>query len=209
MTDPYLKSLLGEDEKIILETRQHWFVLLRSMLVELIIFLIIIAVVSMIMFWLLHNTLVAIGYGLAIIPIVFLFWDVLVLANQKYVVTNWRVFQINGVINKNVIDSSLEKVNDVKLEQSFWGRIFDYGNVEILTASEQGINLFTRILAPIRFKTAMINAKEKLENSRRVYDNRANLSVPQLIEELNHLHQQGVLTEEEFQLKKADLLKRL
>lgn len=209
MTDPYLKSLLGEDEKIILETRQHWFVLLRSMLVELIIFLIIIAVVSMIMFWLLHNTLVAIGYGLAIIPIVFLFWDVLVWANQKYVVTNWRVFQINGVINKNVIDSSLEKVNDVKLEQSFWGRIFDYGNVEILTASEQGINLFTRILAPIRFKTAMINAKEKLENSRRVYDNRANLSVPQLIEELNHLHQQGVLTEEEFQLKKADLLKRL
>jgi uncharacterized membrane protein YdbT with pleckstrin-like domain len=65
--------------------------------------------------------------------------DILVWSHHQYIVTNWRVLQISGIFNKNVIDSSLEKVNDVKMTQSFFGRIFNYGNVEILTASELGV----------------------------------------------------------------------
>ena len=37
------------------------------------------------------------------------------------------------------------KVNDVKMEQSFLGRLLGYGDIEILTASELGVNLFRRI----------------------------------------------------------------
>jgi hypothetical protein len=40
-------------------------------------------------------------------------------------------------------------VNDVKLSQSFWGRLFDYGDIEILTASEVGANVFRSIGDPI------------------------------------------------------------
>ncbi len=38
--------------------------------------------------------------------------------NEKYIVTNRRVIQIEGILDKHVIDSSLEKVNDVVLVQS-------------------------------------------------------------------------------------------
>ena len=31
---------------------------------------------------------------------------------------------ISGVLGKDVVDSSLEKVNDVKMSQSFFGRMF-------------------------------------------------------------------------------------
>jgi len=131
--------------------------------------------------------------------------------NLQYIVTNRRVMQINGVINKNVIDSSLEKVNDIHLSQSAWGRLFNFGDVEILTASELGVNLFRRIQDPIRFKTTMLNAKENMDSDddRRVPRAKPATDVPSLIASLEQLRQQGVLTEEEFQQKKTDLLARM
>ena len=93
--------------------------------------------------------------------------DILIWWNRQYIITSLRVIQISGVINKNLTDSSLEKVNDVKLSQSIVGRLFDYGDVEILTASELGVNLFRRIGNPVGFKTAMVNAKQDLERMHR------------------------------------------
>jgi uncharacterized membrane protein YdbT with pleckstrin-like domain len=90
--------------------------------------------------------------------------DVITWTSRQYIVTDWRVIQISGVFSKEVTDSSLEKVNDVKLEQSFVGRLLDYGDLEILTASELGINRFSHVGQPIHLKTAMLNAKEKLEH---------------------------------------------
>ena len=67
-------------------------------------------------------------------------------ANHKFVVTNRRILHVEGVLDKDITDSSLEKVNDAKLEQSMWGRrMLDFGNVEILTASELGVNKFHQI----------------------------------------------------------------
>jgi hypothetical protein len=112
------------------------------------------------------------------------------------------------VINKNLTDSSLEKVNDVKLSQSIIGRIFGYGDVEILTASELGANLFRRIGNPIGFKTAMINAKQELEHGGESMPKRGE-DVPSLIAQLDQLHKQGVLTDEEFERKKQELLSKM
>jgi hypothetical protein len=84
--------------------------------------------------------------------------------------------------------------------------MFDYGNIEILTASELGINLFPRIEHPIAFKTAMINAKEQLDRGdQRPIAGQAE-DIPGLINRLDQLRQRGSLTEEEFQRKKAELL---
>lgn len=106
-------------------------------------------------------------------------------------------------------DSSLEKVNDVKLEQSFWGRLLDYGNIEILTASELGVNKFNQVGQPIRLKTAMLNAKENLEQGQAGPKQGAEPDIVSLIAQLDSLRKHGVLTEEEFQRKKAQLLAKL
>ena len=42
-----------------------------------------------------------------------------------------------GVLNKSVSDSSLEKINDARLDQSMFGRIFGFGTLDILTAAEE------------------------------------------------------------------------
>jgi uncharacterized membrane protein YdbT with pleckstrin-like domain len=155
------------------------------------------------------NPLAAFGFLLALIPLAIMTWDILTWNNHQYVVTNRRVIQVAGIFNKNVVDSSLEKVNDVKMTQSFFGRLFDYGDVEILTASETGDNLFKRIGDPIKFKTAMLNAKEKLGyEGTGTHAQRAE-SIPDQIAELDGLRKQGNLTEEEFKAKKKELLAKM
>ena len=209
MQDNYLNKLLGAQEKILLVTRQHWFVLISRIFLEIVLAGLIIggSVAALLPFGLLG----LFGLILLVIPIVSGTIDYLKWYNHKYIVTNLRVIQISGVINKNVYDSSLEKVNDVRMVQSFFGRIFGYGDVEILTASDVGINLFKRIGNPVHFKTVMINAKQELDRlqSGGVVVAEDKPDIPGMIAKLDELRQKGIVTEEEFQQKKAELLAKL
>lgn len=205
----YIESLLAEREKIILVTRQHWFTIASAIALEIVLILVlltltIIAGTAMPQFALLIG---AFGVIVILIPAATLTRDLLNWTNKQFIVTTRRVMQISGIFNKNVTDSSLEKVNDVKMTQSAFGRLFGYGDIEILTASELGVNLFRRIEDPIRFKTAMLNAKENLERGEesRYPEN----DIPDLIAGLERLHRQGVLTDEEFAQKKNELLARM
>lgn len=213
MAKGYVESMLGENEQILLVCRQHWFSLIASILLEIIIIilLIVITATAASAFSDFAGIIAVVGAILMLFPLGTMVRDILNWMNLQYIVTTRRVVQINGVINKNVIDSSLEKVNDVHLSQSAWGRLFNYGDVEILTASELGVNLFRRIQNPIRFKTTMLNAKENMDmdDDRRVVRAKVGDDIPSLIASLEQLRQQGILTEEEFQQKKTDLLARI
>jgi uncharacterized membrane protein YdbT with pleckstrin-like domain len=206
MAKTYIQNMLGENERIILVTRQHGFVLFSAILAEITITLILIAIVSVATF---YFPLSAFGFLLVLLPLISMLRDILIWNNHEYIVTNRRVIQISGIFNKNVVDSSLEKVNDVKMTQTFFGRLFDYGDVEILTASEIGVNLFKRIGDPVKFKTAMLNAKEKLGyEGTGTHAQRAD-SIPEQIAELDKLRKQGIVTDAEFQAKKKELLAKM
>lgn len=210
MNDPYLKSLLGEREEVLLVTRQHWFLLFRNILFELLLIAASIVVVSLLLIFWAPQPSTGLGFLIVLIPLASLLRDVLLWSNHKYIVTNRRVIQVFGVLNKNITDSSLEKVNDVKMEQSAFGRLFDFGDIEILTASELGINRFTSIGDPVRFKKSMLDAKFKLEiNEGPQFASQSMMDVPRLIQELDALRRDGALTDEEFNEKKRKLLERI
>jgi uncharacterized membrane protein YdbT with pleckstrin-like domain len=210
MAKMYIENLLGETERILYTARQHWFVLASSILFEIIVLMVIFTLTILgIVFNLTESWIVGIaGALLILIPLGTMTRDILIWSNHQYYVTNWRVIQISGIINKNVMDSSLDKVNDVKMTQSFFGRIFGYGDVEILTGSELGVNLFRRIEEPVRFKTAMINAKESA--LRRAVPSAPPAAqgndIPALLIQLGDLRHRNILTEEEFQKMKSEIL---
>ena len=143
--------------------------------------------------------------------------------NERYIITNRRVMEVRGTINKNVRDSALEKVNDVELNQSIVGRVLGYGTVEIITGSDIGVNEFHRISNPVRFKREMLNAKESYRMAGPDPEEETKRSpaapagdaeppksdIPDLIAELDELRQKGIISEEEFQAKKTELLARL
>lgn len=160
----YLSQVLGDEEVVLLVARPHWLVLLSKTILWIVLF----AVVVIGAIWL---RVVGSPYWgwvtpLALIPLGFWVWEHMVWSNQMSVITDRRVIQMDGVLNKQVSDSILDKLNDVKTEQSLLGRFFGYGEIEILTASDQGVNHLHMINDPLGFKRAMLNAKEAQEDER-------------------------------------------
>jgi uncharacterized membrane protein YdbT with pleckstrin-like domain len=161
----YLKKVLSDDEVITRITRRHWLVrVFRTMWWAMAFWAMAAGAV-----WLYRTTYdgddrwmwVA---GLALIPLAGWIWEHLVWRNQMNVMTSRRIIQTEGVLNKKVSDSLLEKLNDVKTEQSLIGRIFGFGDILILTASEQGANHLKTIEDPLGFKRAMLDAKDALDD---------------------------------------------
>ncbi|HEX6293316.1 MAG TPA: PH domain-containing protein [Herpetosiphonaceae bacterium] len=210
----YLRNLLGEGEEIVFATRQHWFIPMAHVLTELVVLTIltiagiVIPNVFDIPDGLVYLTIGGLGF------IVFLsgLADIMRWHHEQFVITDRRVLQLQGVFSKNVLDSSLEKITDVELEQNVLGRIFDFGDVNILTASEEGINRMQAIRHPIEFKRAMMNARARYDG----YLDRAPVNaydhprdVRAILEQLAALRDRGILSSAEFEAKKRELLSRI
>ena len=212
----YLEGLMGQREKIVFKARQHWLVIVPRLVLWSVVSLVILLIAAVL------TAVIGPPALLLLLALVFPFWRIMVdflnWWNEQYVITNRRVIQLEGTINKHSIDSSLEKVNDVVLEQSAMGRILNYGDVQILTASEIGVNLFKRIRCPVLFKTQMLNQKEAL-GQLEIFEGRATRvlseeapsagDIPELIAELDELRKRGVITDQEFEEKKKALLAKL
>jgi hypothetical protein len=167
----YLDNLLASGEQPIRREHQHWFVLLADARYSILAW--VVAVLLLIVnnaIFAGNSSLAGVGsalgwvvFALVIGGLLYLGWQILRWQNELFIVTSRRVLQAEGVINKRVVDSSLEKINDAILSESIVGRMFGFGDLEILTASESGISLLRMLPHPDAFKRAMMDAKHDLE----------------------------------------------
>ncbi len=164
----YADTLLTEGEMVILRTRQHWLALLARAGTTLLLFLVGIALLVIVVWFniqpgLLRDILSVVAlvvFALGVIIFVYRAWQWWA---QDYAVTNRRLLKVTGILNKRSADSSLEKINDAILSQSVWGRIFNFGNLEILTAAEMAVDRYYMLNAPKEFKKVMLTQKHALE----------------------------------------------
>ncbi len=217
----YVEGLLGTNEQIIRKSHRHWIVVTRPALVYggLTILLLALAVAFVVRgerLGELKNLPAALLVALAAWFFALLMLAILRWRNEVYVLTNRRIIQVEGIINKLTVDSSLDKINDVVLAQSALGRLLGYGDLEILTASEHGVNRLTTLSRALAFKADMLNAKEGLRTAGHAENMPASLAaattVPDLSEalrELNEMRQQGLISDEEFQAKRSEVLRRM
>ena len=202
----YLKSLLAANEEVVFRTRRHWFKLFGATFKE---FLLLLSFVVAGIFLTPVAPWAWMAFGaMGTLVLISMLVDFLRWRNQEFLVTNRRVIHSSGVVNKSIIDSSLSKINDVILTQSWMGRMFNYGTIKILTATEEVINLLDHIRKPIELKRAMMDAKAGLEPS---YSAVAapQASATQLLEELTALRTRSMITEEEYQEKRKEILRRM
>jgi hypothetical protein len=164
----YASKLLARGEEIVLEARPHWFLVIgRSW------WAIILAILALAVLMFVAGppeegldgpaeivALIALLIGLGRIG--WVVWD---WRNTEFLVTNLRIVRAEGILNKRMAGTSLEKVNDAVLTQSLFGRIFGFGDLDILSAAEEigGIEDFPMVTDPVDFKVAMLNQKEVLE----------------------------------------------
>jgi len=170
----YARNLLSRGEEVVHESRQHWFAVIARTWVWILVAIVALALAL----WINSNppvfdndavdgvlTVVAVAALLGALGYFgYVLWD---WRNQEWLITTRRVMRAEGVLNKSVSDSSLEKINDARLDQSLFGRIFGFGTLDILTAAEEagGANLadFPMIADPVEFKKAMFDQKQMLE----------------------------------------------
>ncbi len=166
----YAESLLADGERIILEVRQHPVALLyrgRWAIAALVGALVALFVASGLPT---DGVGGGVRFGLGLAAIVLVVggivaggWAYLQWAADEDVLTNRRVIQVRGVVNKVVADSSLEKINDAEMTQSWLGRLLGFGDLDVMTASEAGIEQMRTLPDPRGFKRAMLNAKHEYE----------------------------------------------
>ena len=168
----YADRLLADGEQVVLRSRQHWLAVLIDGRVAVSVLLASLALLAIASFALEQG---APRFWLGALAFVLLIGSLLVLArlwlswrSQDYLVTNRRVVKVDGIIRKRAADSSLEKINDAVLEQGIFGRMFGFGNLEILTAAEIPVDRFYMLAQAQTFKRTMLEEKNRLERDVRL-----------------------------------------
>jgi len=244
----YVESLLSDGEVIVLRTRKHWLSIFVDGLLGWLFGLggLVLLVFGL---WIRGNgeglsgtfgSVVSAGSGiLVLLAIILIGWRIVNWRTQDYMVTNRRVVKVEGVLNKRTGDSNLEKVNDAVLDQSVVGRMLNYGDLDILTAAEQAIDVFKMLDKPTAFKRSILDQKHLLDEELAFHPTpplRPSAPVPsgagpapapaasapahsaaaadpatvtQTLSQLADLRDRGAITPEEYETKKAELLKRL
>jgi uncharacterized membrane protein YdbT with pleckstrin-like domain len=153
--------------------------------------------------------------GLAFLPafavLLLVFGKWVVLRSHEYVLTDRRVIQQTGIFVKRSVDSRLDKINNVEHQQTLWGRLLGYGDVWVDTASETGTTIFKQISDPLEFKRAILAAAESYR-SRGVaapvaYP--AGSSGAERMRELKRLLDEGLISPEEYEAKRRQVLAEL
>jgi hypothetical protein len=162
----YADRLLADGERVALRGRQHvlaTFIEGRMAWAIFVAALVLVVLDLQLQPGIIRDLLGWLGLGLLVVGLVWLAVIYMTWYAQDYVITNRRVMKVEGVLKKRSADSSLEKINDAVLEQSVFGRMLGYGDLDILTANEQSVDRYRMLSQAQTFKRTMLDEKHKLE----------------------------------------------
>lgn len=222
----YLDGLLADGEVVLVKAHRHIIFLIMHILPFALLTIALWVAAGFV--WAKVDTattvLTLILLVLSLVPLARAIQTFLVWVREEYILTNYRILQVEGLLNKRTLDSSLEKVNDVLTTQPILGRIFNYGTIEIITGSDKGVNNLAGIADPLPFKRALIDAKKAIERGDGIDDGRApqprsvryadprqgddTMDAARLLAALTELRDSGVITVDEYETRKQELLRR-
>jgi uncharacterized membrane protein YdbT with pleckstrin-like domain len=113
----------------------------------------------------------------------------------------------SGVVAKRGIEIPLERINTVFMHQRILDRVLRNGDLTIESGGERGSETFLHIAEPAKVQNDIYLQLER--NQQAASQKSAPVDVVAQIDRLDDLRTRGVITEAEFQAKKAQLLDRL
>lgn len=209
------RALLADHEKLILDLRPHWIAVVPSVLWSLVLLALSILAYNFVydidgtyQWWEIAVTVFLLGtwFVLAVLPA--LQWKF-----TMFVLTSDRLITRSGIIAKHSKEIPLERINDVAFSQSVLERVLGAGDLMIESAGERGQTRIGNVRKPEQVQLMIF--KETEANTGRMFAGARDLpetdetTIPEQIEALARLKQQGAITDVEFETKKQELLKRL
>ena len=206
---PFPRKYLNEGEEVVLDQRPHWFFLVGPVIALLATLGLAVAVSSGVSGDLqkvaLVPTLLLVGVSLVWVLVRYARW-----ATTSFVITTDRLIHRHGVLSKSGREIPLERLNDVSFHQTLFQRLLASGDLLIESAGERGQQMFSGFPHPERTQN-QIHRQIELAQARDAdrMAGRRELSPLEQLEKLEELRQRGVISQAEFDVKKAKLLDRL
>jgi uncharacterized membrane protein YdbT with pleckstrin-like domain len=209
------RDLLAEHEELVFEKRPHWVALVPAAL------------------WTI-GLLVALLLGYSALDSIFdpdantpksifaiiitglwIFFAVVAYMKWRFtlfVLTTDRLITRSGVIAKHSKEIPLERINDVTFTQSVVERMLGAGDLLLDSSGDLGPARITAVQKPEEVQLLIYKETEKNENRMRtplLQQTHREPTIPEQIEALARLKEQGTLSDEEFESKKRELLDRM
>lgn len=139
----------------------------------------------------------------------------------RFAVTDQRVAYQSGFLRRKGVSIPLNRVNNVNFEQSFIARMTGNGIVTIESAGETGDSVFENIPDPDRVRSVIFNQMSAYDAADSDRDAAAlaqairdqaggagstSKSVEDRLAELDHLRSTGMISDDEYATKRAEIL---
>ena len=134
--DPGIRRhlLREEGEVIVDEVRHHWIVYVRPVLEVLL------ALALMIVVPFIDVDLAWVPFALSLAIVSHAAWRALSEHMDRFVITNMRVFRVNGVLSQQLATMPLSRILDITVMKPLHGRILGFGHFVFESAAqEQGL----------------------------------------------------------------------
>jgi membrane protein YdbS with pleckstrin-like domain len=220
------ERLLGEDEHVVYDLRPHWWTLIPSILMTLLVL-----VVATLAYGAMPGgtfqapaRMVVQVVAVAVLAI----WvgpRVARWATTHLVLTTDRLIFRTGLVAKYAREIPLERIDDVTYSQSLFGRVIGVGDLQVKSGGEHGEAVFERVRNPKAVQLEIYHRMEERESQPFVpstppHPYTAPRPVPPSppgsphgalddLERLAALRDRGLISDEEFDRKKRDLLDRI
>ena len=209
----YPKDLVQDGETVALDLRPHWWYFSRNIFTGIPLAIIAILAIA--------NTnddaQKYLGWLIAILFIAWAAWLVLKYFQWTmtyFVVTSRRVIYRTGVISKRGVEIPLERINNINFHQRVIDRIIGAGDLDIESAGKDGQTHFDFIRHPDGVQHEIYRQMEhrnmpQMPGAVAAPAPTPAASVPEQIEQLARLRDQGHITAQEYEEKKSQLLERM
>lgn len=224
------------NETVVLEVRKHWIAPVRDSVIAALMILGGLVLWSWNpsgdgILGFLWTAIAVLRWILLIGGIGWIVYNVVVWRTAEFAVTNLRVLRYEGLVQKRTSETLLSAVSDVKLNVPFLGSKLGYGDVKIFTQSgDAGADDFSSIAQAPEFRNAMMNIKiqDQMGARQAAAATVAAAASPHVaapipapapaasaddqaarLVRLAELRDQGVISPEEFEAKKTEILARM
>ncbi len=214
----YPSHLVQEGEHVALDLRPHWWYFSRNILTGIPLLLLVILVRQI------HSHDVR-QYTTLVVGVIVLAWagwlavKYFSWAMTYFVVTDRRVVFRTGVLSKRGVEIPLDRISNINFAQTLWERMIGAGNLDIESAGRDGESHFDFVRHPDGVQHEIYRQMDADDRRRAQMGqplahgagpgSAPGASVPEQIEQLARLRDQGHITAAEFDRKKAELLDRM
>ena len=197
---------LNEGEDLILNLKPHWWVFSQS-----VVFVVIALVIAVVLQVGPGGAVAYVGWFLVLAALVNLGVVYGKWSTTYFVLSNERLIFRTGVLTKRGVELPIDRIDNINFRQSLFERIIGAGDLLIESAGESGQSKFSNVRKPEAIQNEIYRQIDR-RHDRKLGGANAPAPAEDIaakIRELDALRQQGLVTDDEFEVKRRDLLDRM